>query len=85
LKQPKIVILDEATAHLDNENEAAVQKALATVLQGRTSVVIAHRLSTIINADQIAVIKDGKILAIGSHDDLLKSNTVYADLYNKQI
>ena len=85
LKQPKIVILDEATAHLDNENEAAVQKALATVLQGRTSVVIAHRLSTIINADQIAVIKDGKILAIGSHDGLLKSNTVYADLYNKQI
>ena len=85
LKQPKIVILDEATAHLDNENEAAVQKALATVLQGRTSVVIAHRLSTIINADQIAVIKDGKILAIGSHDGLLKSNTVYADLYNKQV
>ena len=85
LKQPKIVILDEATAHLDNENEAAVQKALATVLQGRTSVVIAHRLSTIINADQIAVIKDGKILAIGSHDGLLRSNTVYADLYNKQI
>jgi ATP-binding cassette, subfamily B, bacterial len=84
LKQPRIVILDEATAHLDNENEAAVQVALATVLENRTSVVIAHRLSTIINAEQIAVIKDGKIIAIGSHTDLLKDNGVYADLYNQQ-
>lgn len=84
LKQPKIVILDEATAHLDNENEAAVQEALSTVLQGRTSVVIAHRLSTIINAEQIAVIKDGQLIAIGSHAELLKSNDVYSDLYNQQ-
>jgi ATP-binding cassette subfamily B protein len=84
LKQPRIVILDEATAHLDNENEAAVQVALATVLENRTSVVIAHRLSTIINAEQIAVIKDGKLIAIGSHNDLLKDNGVYADLYNQQ-
>jgi len=84
LKQPRIVILDEATAHLDNENEAAVQVALATVLENRTSVVIAHRLSTIINAEQIAVIKDGKLIAIGSHTDLLKDNGVYADLYNQQ-
>ncbi len=84
LKQPRIVILDEATAHLDNENEAAVQVALATVLQGRTSVVIAHRLSTIINAEQIAVIKEGKLIAIGNHNELLKTNEVYSDLYNQQ-
>ena len=84
LKQPRIVILDEATAHLDNENEAAVQVALATVLQNRTSVVIAHRLSTIINAEQIAVIKEGQLIAIGSHSDLLKDNGVYSDLYNQQ-
>lgn len=83
LKQPRIVILDEATAHLDNENEAAVQEALATVLQGRTSVVIAHRMSTIINAEQIAVIKDGKLVSIGKHSELLKNNEVYADLYNQ--
>jgi ATP-binding cassette subfamily B protein len=84
LKQPRVVILDEATAHLDNENEAAVQVALATVLQGRTSVVIAHRLSTIINAEQIAVIKEGKLIAIGNHNELLKINEVYSDLYNQQ-
>lgn len=84
LKQPRIVILDEATAHLDNENEAAVQVALATVLQNRTSVVIAHRLSTIINAEQIAVIKEGQLIAIGSHSELLKDNGVYSDLYNQQ-
>ena len=84
LKQPRIVILDEATAHLDNENEAAVQVALATVLENRTSVVIAHRLSTIINAEQIAVIKEGHLIAIGSHKDLLKDNGVYSDLYNQQ-
>ncbi len=84
LKQPRIVILDEATAHLDNENEAAVQEALSTVLQGRTSVVIAHRLSTIINAEQIAVIKDGKLVSIGKHSELLKNNEVYADLYNQR-
>ncbi|MFM1986276.1 MAG: hypothetical protein RIS18_493, partial [Actinomycetota bacterium] len=84
LKQPRIVILDEATAHLDNENEAAVQAALATVLENRTSVVIAHRLSTIINAQQIAVVKDGQLIAIGNHATLLNENGVYADLYNQQ-
>jgi len=84
LKSPQVVILDEATAHLDNENEAAVQVALATVLENRTSVVIAHRLSTIINAEQIAVIKEGHLIAIGSHTDLLKDNGVYSDLYNQQ-
>ncbi len=84
LKHPRIIILDEATAHLDNENEAAVQVALSTVLKGRTSVVIAHRLSTIINADQIAVIKDGKLIAIDTHKKLLAGNSVYSDLYNQQ-
>ena len=84
LKQPRIVILDEATAHLDNENEAAVQQALATVLQGRTSMVIAHRLSTIINAEQIAVIKDGHLVAIDTHTALLQNSEIYSDLYNQQ-
>lgn len=84
LKQPRIVILDEATAHLDNENEAAVQQALATVLQGRTSMVIAHRLSTIINAEQIAVIKDGHLVAIDTHTALLQNCEIYSDLYNQQ-
>ncbi|MFM1825574.1 MAG: hypothetical protein RLZZ37_209 [Actinomycetota bacterium] len=84
LKQPRIIILDEATAHLDNESEAEVQKALSSVLINRTSVVIAHRLSTVISADQIAVIKDGELIALDTHQNLLATNSVYADLYNKQ-
>lgn len=84
LKQPRIIILDEATAHLDNESEAEVQKALSSVLINRTSVVIAHRLSTVVAADQIAVIKDGELLALDTHQNLLMKNSVYADLYNKQ-
>jgi ATP-binding cassette subfamily B protein len=84
LKQPRIIILDEATAHLDNESEAEVQKALSSVLINRTSVVIAHRLSTVVSANQIAVIKDGELLALDTHQNLLMKNTVYADLYNKQ-
>lgn len=84
LKQPRIIILDEATAHLDNESEAEVQKALSSVLINRTSVVIAHRLSTVVAADQIAVIKDGELLAVDTHQNLLVKNSLYADLYNKQ-
>lgn len=84
LKQPRIIILDEATAHLDNESEAEVQKALSSVLINRTSVVIAHRLSTVVSADQIAVIKDGELLALDTHQNLLLKNSIYADLYNKQ-
>lgn len=84
LKQPRIIILDEATAHLDNESEAQVQKALSSVLFNRTSLVIAHRLSTIVSADQIAVIKDGELLALDTHQNLLLKNSVYADLYQKQ-
>lgn len=85
LKRPKIVILDEATSHLDAENEAAVQKALANLLQRRTSVVIAHRLSTVVSADRILVIKDGTIQAVGIHQELISRAGIYADLFNSQM
>lgn len=81
LKDPAIVILDEATSHLDSENEAAVQAALADALVGRTSLVIAHRLSTITTADQILVVDAGRIVESGRHDELLEAEGLYADLY----
>jgi ATP-binding cassette subfamily B protein len=84
LKEPQIVILDEATAHLDSESEAAVQQALATALEGRTSLVIAHRLSTIKNADLVLVLDDGRIVESGTHADLLAANGLYAELYRTQ-
>ncbi len=84
LKAPDIVVLDEATAHLDSESEAAVQIALAKALQGRTSLVIAHRLSTIRQADQILVIDDGQVAQRGTHHELLESGGLYADLYHRQ-
>lgn len=84
LKAPRIVILDEATAHLDSENEALVQEALATALKDRTSIVIAHRLSTVRRADQILVIESGEIRERGRHEELLASNGLYADLYQRQ-
>jgi len=84
LKAPRIVILDEATAHLDSENEALVQEALATALKDRTSIVIAHRLSTVRRADQILVIESGEIKERGRHDELLSLNGLYADLYQRQ-
>jgi ATP-binding cassette, subfamily B, bacterial len=84
LKAPEIVILDEATAHLDSESEAAVQQALATALTGRTSLVIAHRLSTVRDADVILVIDDGRIVERGQHDELLAAGGHYADLYRIQ-
>ena len=84
LKAPDIVILDEATAHLDSESEAAIQKALETALAGRTSIVIAHRLSTILQADQILVVQDGRIVQRGAHADLLEQPGIYADLYQRQ-
>ncbi len=84
LKAPPIVVLDEATAHLDSESEAAVQKALDTALEGRTSLVIAHRLSTVRNADQILVIEAGTIVQRGTHLELLATGGTYADLYNTQ-
>ncbi|MGN6611395.1 MAG: ABC transporter ATP-binding protein [Angustibacter sp.] len=84
LKAPSVVVLDEATAHLDSESEAAVQRALATALVGRTAIVIAHRLSTIRDADEILVIDDGQVVERGSHDDLLAAGGHYADLYRTQ-
>ena len=80
LKAPRIVILDEATAHLDSESEAAVQRALAAALVGRTSIVIAHRLSTIRNADKIVVIEQGRVVEQGSHDQLIAQGGAYARL-----
>lgn len=82
LKDPAVVILDEATSHLDTENEALVQQALTTALAGRTAVVIAHRLSTIVDADQIVVLDDGRIVERGRHNELLADGRLYADLYN---
>ncbi len=84
LKEPDIVILDEATAHLDSESEAAVQLALESALIGRTSLVIAHRLSTIRRADQILVAENGRIVESGRHDELLAQGARYADLYRTQ-
>jgi ATP-binding cassette, subfamily B, bacterial len=84
LKAPDIAILDEATAHLDSESEAAIQKAFDVALAGRTSIVIAHRLSTILKADQILVIQQGEIVERGTHADLLARNGLYADLYRRQ-
>jgi len=84
LKDPGVVILDEATAHLDSENEAAVQQALGRALSGRTSIVIAHRLSTIREAHQILVIDNGEIVARGTHDSLMKDPGLYRELYELQ-
>ena len=84
LKAPAIVVLDEATAHLDSESEAAVQAALDAALEGRTSLVIAHRLSTVRNADLILVVDDGHIVQQGTHPELLASGGLYADLYRTQ-
>jgi ATP-binding cassette subfamily B protein len=84
LKAPKIVVLDEATAHLDSESEAALQRALRTALAGRTSLVIAHRLSTIREADQILVVDQGRIVERGTHEELLALGGLYADLCRTQ-
>jgi ATP-binding cassette, subfamily B, bacterial len=84
LKAPAVVVLDEATAHLDSESEAAVQRALKTALAGRTSLVIAHRLSTIREADQILVIDQGRVLEHGRHEELLAAGGLYAELYRTQ-
>ncbi len=85
LKSPSIVILDEATSHLDTESEHAIQQALTAALAGRTALVIAHRLSTIVNADRIIVIDDGRIVEEGTHGDLLDREGLYSDLYRTQL
>ena len=84
LKAPGVVVLDEATAHLDSESEAAVQRALSTALVGRTSLVIAHRLSTVRDADQILVVEDGRIAEQGRHEELLARGGLYTELYRTQ-
>jgi ATP-binding cassette subfamily B protein len=84
LKHPSIVILDEATAHLDSESEAAVQRALTAALAGRTALVIAHRLSTVRDADLILVLDEGRIVERGHHDDLVTAGGLYAELYRTQ-
>ena len=84
LKSPALVILDEATAHLDSENESLVHAALENALKGRTSIVIAHRLSTVRDADQILVLENGSIIERGKHDELVALGGLYADLYNRQ-
>jgi ATP-binding cassette subfamily B protein len=84
LKAPQVVVLDEATAHLDAESESAVQRALAETLQGRTSLVIAHRLSTIRNADQILVVESGRVVERGDHVELLAAGGLYSYLYETQ-
>jgi ATP-binding cassette subfamily B protein len=84
LKSPSLVILDEATAHLDSENEDLVQIALKNALKGRTSIVIAHRLSTVMDADQILVIKDGRVAERGRHEELINAGGIYSDLFSRQ-
>jgi ATP-binding cassette subfamily B protein len=84
LKSPSVVILDEATAHLDSENEQLVHAALQTALKGRTSIVIAHRLSTVRDADQILVLETGSIVERGTHDELVAKGGLYSDLYTRQ-
>ncbi len=85
LKRPRVVVLDEATSHLDSESEHAIQRALADALRGRTALVIAHRLSTIVAADRILVMDEGRIVEEGSHEQLLRADGLYADLYRTQL
>jgi ATP-binding cassette subfamily B protein len=84
LKDPKVLILDEATSHLDSQSEALIQEAMQTVMRGRTSLVIAHRLSTVIDADVILVMENGRLIERGRHDELLVQGGLYADLYQTQ-
>ena len=84
LKDPKVLILDEATSHLDSRSEALIQEALEKLLVGRTSIVIAHRLSTVRQADQILVIDEGRIVERGTHESLIERGGLYAELYSTQ-
>ena len=84
LKDPPILVLDEATSAVDNETEAAIQRSLEVVSQNRTTIVIAHRLSTVQDADKIIVLIDGKVSAVGTHDELIQNGGWYADAYHSQ-
>jgi ATP-binding cassette subfamily B protein len=85
IRQPAILVLDEATASLDVGTEASIQEALDRLLEGRTAIIIAHRLSTIRNVDRIFVLKQGRLIESGSHEELLQENGLYASLYNLQM
>jgi ATP-binding cassette subfamily B protein len=85
LKNAPVIILDEATAYTDPENEAVIQKAVARLVEGKTLIVIAHRLSTITDSDQIAVIKSGQVAGAGTHEELLQSNPLYSELWQAHI
>jgi ATP-binding cassette subfamily B protein len=85
LRDPAIVVLDEATSHLDSESEVAIQRALEDALRNRTAIVIAHRLSTIVSADRIVVVDQGRIAESGTHAELLARNGLYAELYRTQM
>ena len=84
LADPKILVLDEATSSIDTVTEKAIQHAISVVIEGRTSFVIAHRLSTIVDANEILVVRDGKIIARGTHEELMKERGYYYDLYTRQ-
>jgi ABC-type multidrug transport system fused ATPase/permease subunit len=83
-KDPPILVFDEATSSLDSESESSVQKAIEEVMKNRTSIIIAHRLSTIKNVDKIIVIDGGKIVEVGRHEELVKSNNVYSKFIKMQ-
>ena len=84
LKNPAILILDEATSALDNESEEAVQESLERLARDRTTIIIAHRLSTIKNADEIATVERGKVMERGTHEELLKTNAIYQEVFHSQ-
>ena len=84
IADPRLLILDEATASIDTITESAVQKAISVVTKGRTSFVIAHRLSTVVNADLILVVRGGKIVERGTHRELMEKNGYYASMYRMQ-
>ena len=85
LKNAPIVILDEATAYTDPENEAIIQSSVAKLVKGKTLIVIAHRLSTITDSDRIFVIKDGNVNSSGTHEELLRQNGLYSEMWNAHI
>ncbi|KXA89952.1 hypothetical protein AKJ57_04645 [candidate division MSBL1 archaeon SCGC-AAA259A05] len=85
LRKPKILVLDEATSHVDNETEAIIKDRLEDLTKDRTNIVIAHRLSTVKNADKIVVLESGEVIEKGTHEELLNRGRTYADLWNVQI
>jgi ATP-binding cassette subfamily B protein len=85
LARPRVLVLDEATSNLDLQSEARVERALEALLEGRTAIIIAHRLATAMKADRIAVVDDGRIVELGTHDELVATGGYYADMYTTWI